>query len=92
MKIQAFFVGILKNSVEVGLRVSPSVSTIYHLTAKGAGGTMDATTAVAVRELSQSASSNGDNHLYDKRLKTVWPSSAARNAAASLVLHRRSQH
>jgi peptidoglycan-associated lipoprotein len=74
------------------LRVSPLVSTIYHLTAKGAGGTMDATTAAAVRELSQLASSSGDNHLSDKRLKTVWTSSAARNAAAGLVLDRSFQH
>ena len=36
--------------------VSPSESTIYHLTSNGAGGTLDVTTALTVRELSQSAS------------------------------------
>ena len=33
------------------LNVSPSASTIYHLTAKGAGGTLDATTQVTINEL-----------------------------------------
>jgi len=31
------------------LRVSPSESTIYHLTARGLGGTLDVTTAIEVR-------------------------------------------
>lgn len=37
------------------LSVSPSASTIYHLTAKGAGGTLDVTTQITVSELSRPA-------------------------------------
>lgn len=37
------------------LSVSPSASTIYHLTATGAGGTLDVTTQVTVNELPRPA-------------------------------------
>jgi len=79
---QVFINGIGAVQTNGSLTVSPSASTIYHLTARGAGGTLDATTALTVRELSQSASSSGDNNLSNsnERLRAVPASSAARNA------------
>lgn len=37
------------------LSVSPAASTIYHLTAKGTGGTLDVTTEVTVKQITQQA-------------------------------------
>jgi len=50
-----FIDGIGAVQTNGSVTVSPSESTIYHLTSNGAGGTLDVTTALTVRELSQSA-------------------------------------
>ena len=52
--------------------VTPNASTTYMLTAKGPGGTQDASARVTVNEKLAQASSPSDEDLFAKNVKDVW--------------------